>query len=123
MATTRADVINADLLAFTKGQAAYRSGVLPRWALQSTAQLNEWFRMAPVLRKGRRAPGRVTAAVIGTRGLAARLVSLSPDILSCANGQTTAKGAQKGAKTRQVTGCGSHLGDVGLSRFTAIYPI
>src|ERR1700750_2325000 len=57
--------------------------------------------------EGRRAPGtRVTAAVIGTRGLAARLASLSPDILSCANGQATAKGAQKGAKARQVTGCG-----------------
>jgi hypothetical protein len=36
MATTHADVISADLLAFIKGQAAYRSGVLPRWALQST---------------------------------------------------------------------------------------
>jgi hypothetical protein len=125
MATTRADVINADLLAFTKGQAAYRSGVLPRWALQSTAQRMSGFKWLPsYASEGRRAPGtRVTAAVIGTRGLAARLVSLSPDILSCANGQTTAKGAQKGAKTRQVTGCGSHLGDVGLSRFTAIYPI
>jgi hypothetical protein len=109
MATTHADVINADLLAFIKG---YRSGVLPRWALQSTAQLNEWFRMAPFYAsEGRRAPGtRVTAAVMGTRGLAARLVSLSPDILSCANGQATANGAQKGAKARQVTG------------FTAIYP-
>jgi site-specific recombinase XerC len=38
--------------------------------------------------------------------LATRLVSLSPNILSCANGQATAKGAQKGAKARQVTGCG-----------------
>jgi hypothetical protein len=109
MATTHADVISADLLAFIKGQAAYRSGVLPRSAVQSTAQLNEWFRMTPVYAsEGRRAPGtRVTAAVMGTRGLAARLVSLSPDILSCANGQATAKGAQKGAKARQVTGCGS----------------
>jgi hypothetical protein len=48
MATTHADVISADLLAFIKGQAAYRSGVLPRSAVQSTAQLNEWFRMTPV---------------------------------------------------------------------------
>jgi hypothetical protein len=112
MATTHADVISADLPAFIKGQAAYRSGVLPRSAVQSTAQLNEWFRMAPFYAsEGRRAPGtRVTAAVMGTRGLAARLVSLSPDILSCANGQATAKGAQKGAKARQVIG------------FTAIYP-
>jgi hypothetical protein len=48
MATTHADVISADLPAFIKGQAAYRSGVLPRSAVQSTAQLNEWFRMTPV---------------------------------------------------------------------------
>src|ERR1700750_404148 len=58
MATTDAEVIRRDLLAFIKGQAAYRSGVLPRWALQSTAQLNEWFQMAPVLRKRRAARAR-----------------------------------------------------------------
>jgi hypothetical protein len=57
MATTHADVISADLPAFIKGQAAYRSGVLPRSAVQSTAQLNEWFRMTLVYAsKGRRAP-------------------------------------------------------------------
>jgi hypothetical protein len=61
MATTHADVISADLPAFIKGQAAYRSGVLPRSAVQSTAQLNEWFRMTPVYAsKGRRAPGRAS---------------------------------------------------------------
>jgi hypothetical protein len=103
MATTHADVISADLPAFIKGQAAYRSGVLPRSAVQSTAQLNQWFRMTPVYAsKGRRAPQRASPLQSSRPGCPARQPFTGHSLLRerASNSQRRSEGSKSEAGYR-----------------------